>query len=408
MLTMSPPWPATNGGEIRAWHLLRLLARRFEVDLLPYRSPLAWSDAQRTRLGELAWLERGLDRFPPGRTFLRAKLAEASGRRHPVVTTYGSPPYTEQVRGLVAARGYAAVHADIAYLGQHVQGLPPGLPTVMATQNVEADIARQLAEVVPPHRRWLARRRAEALARYEARWLPRFDLVSAVSALDAARLGARYPALAGRVVAAPNGVDVAAYADLRPAPDGPTMVYVASLGYEPNRHAVEHLVADVLPRVAARIPEVRLLVVGGGAPAEDLARWARDPRVEVTGVVPDVRPYLARGSVGVVALRQGGGTRLKALEALAAGVPLVSTTLGQEGLDLVDGEHLLVADGADALADAAIAVLRDPALARRLAAAGRAEVARRFDWARTLAPHLEAVEALVARDAVARAAERGR
>ena len=134
----------------------------------------------------------------------------------------------------------------------------------------------------------------------------------------------------------------------------------------------------MLPLIKRVRPEVRLLVVGPAPPPEIVRRAA--PDVIVTGEVPDVRPYLERAKVVVVPLRIGGGTRLKIVEALAMAKPVVSTSLGAEGLDVSDGEDILIADNAPAFADRVAGVLADNALATRLGSAGRRLVERSYDW----------------------------
>jgi glycosyltransferase involved in cell wall biosynthesis len=191
------------------------------------------------------------------------------------------------------------------------------------------------------------------------------------SDVDAAffeRAGAR------EVLVVPNGVDVRAVPWAAPAA-GRTLIYVGHYGYQPNAAAALELADEVLPRVRASVPDAQLQLVGA-----DPTEAMRARPVEVTGTVPDVLPYLRAARVMVVPLRSGGGTRLKILEALAAGVPVVSTPLGAEGLELRDGEHLLVGETRADLAALTVRVIEDDALANRLSTAGRAHVERTYDW----------------------------
>ena len=222
------------------------------------------------------------------------------------------------------------------------------------------------------------------------------DLCLATSEREAGIIGA---AGAQRVAIVPNGV---ATETIRPvtgdpgarAPGRPTLVFVGLLGYAPNADAVTYLVRDILPLIRAQRPDIHLQVVGDGATAE-LLRLA-GPGIEFTGRVPDVRPFIAAAGVVVVPLRIGSGTRLKILEALAMGRPVVTTRIGAEGLDLVDGEHVLIADGPTAFAAAVDRVLADDRLAAQLGERGRTLVERSYDWSEIGSRLVEAYDQLLA------------
>jgi glycosyltransferase involved in cell wall biosynthesis len=155
-------------------------------------------------------------------------------------------------------------------------------------------------------------------------------------------------------------------------------VYIGSFSWEPNVDAAIFLARDVLPRIRAVEPDVRLQIVGKDPPPQLMA-MRQIAGVEVTGTVPSIVPYLERASVLAVPLSVGGGTRLKILEALAGGLPVVSTAVGAEGLDVVPEVHLRLAER-PAFADAVIGLLQQRHVAGRLAAAGRELVRRRYDW----------------------------
>jgi glycosyltransferase involved in cell wall biosynthesis len=228
----------------------------------------------------------------------------------------------------------------------------------------------------------------------DARLARRFDAVVTVSALDAQRLREQLPPGRGPALAViPNGVDVETFQPLPPAPE-PVILFMGTLGYEPNIDAVQFFATEVLPRVRQAVPAARF-VIAGQHPAPGVLALAQLPGVTVTGAVPDVQPVYAQAQVVVVPLRAGGGTRLKILEALALGRPVVTTTIGNEGLDLLDAEHLRVADGAAALAQAVIELLRDPAQRAALAVRGRARVVERYGWPQLAAQQLALYEQLV-------------
>jgi glycosyltransferase involved in cell wall biosynthesis len=182
-----------------------------------------------------------------------------------------------------------------------------------------------------------------------------------------------------RVVVVPNGVAEAWLDAPRPPIEPGRVIYPGSVTFAPNLDAVRFFVTDVLPKVRQAQPRATMFVTGStdGAAIADLS--AR-PGVVFTNHVADVRSEVARSAVCVVPLRTGGGTRLKILEALALGVPVVSTPKGAEGLELEDGRDLLVADSAETLAAATLRVLGDDQLAARLSAAGRRIVRERYTW----------------------------
>jgi glycosyltransferase involved in cell wall biosynthesis len=219
--------------------------------------------------------------------------------------------------------------------------------------------------------------KAGLVERFETRLARRFDRVIAVSERERALLLAADPALWVAVVE--NGVDASALTPLAEEPSSRELLFVGNLAYRPNADAVRWLAEAILPRVRADLPEARLRVVGRGA-SRGLQRLAEAHGVAFEGEVSDVRPHYRRALLAVVPLRAGGGTRLKVLEAMALGRPVVSTAIGCEGLPARDGEHVLLADSPEAFAAAVIRLAGDEALRARLRAAARRLVEERFDW----------------------------
>jgi glycosyltransferase involved in cell wall biosynthesis len=262
------------------------------------------------------------------------------------------------------------------------------VPIVLDAHNVEADVARTLAETDSRavHRarwRWEARK----TARLESWAFARAAAVAATSDEDAERIEA---AGARQVVVVPNGVDVEAIAYESPTNE-PVLIYAGHFGYRPNKLAAVELVEEVLPRVRAVHPDARLLLAGRDAPVE----LAGD-HVEVISDPPEMLPLLRRGGVCVIPLRAGSGTRLKALEVFAAGVPVVSTVLGVAGLDVRPGEHALLAETPAELAAATVSLLGAPARQRELSVSARTLVETRYDWKHVAVPLLELHERLAA------------
>jgi glycosyltransferase involved in cell wall biosynthesis len=236
-------------------------------------------------------------------------------------------------------------------------------------------------------RTWRLRRFERTLAR-------RASAVVAVSPDEAAVLHAIAPTT--RVVVAPNGVDAGA---LKPSPPGDAALFVGLLSYAPNRDAMAWFAREVLPRLTAGGPEVLVAGRDPGPELEGLARGA--PQLRLLGFVPDLAPLYARAGVFVNPMRGGGGTRLKMLEAMAAGKAVVSTTIGAEGLALTPGQDVVIADTAVEFAAAVRALLADRGQAARLGQAARALVEARYGWDVCLAPIEELYASLERRGAAA-------
>ncbi len=221
---------------------------------------------------------------------------------------------------------------------------------------------------------WLRRYRFELAA------CGRVDQIHVMSATDREQLAGLLPDGARRIRVIPNGVDTLHF---QPPPQGSPRrgaLFVGSFPHLPNLDALDHLLAEVWPRVRRRLPEARLTVAGARPPQRVLELDGRDG-VVVAGEVADLAPLYQSHRLLAVPLRAGSGTRLKILEAMACGLPVVSTTIGAEGIDGPAGDHLIVADDAASFADAIVALLEEPdSAAARRSASGRSLAIERYDW----------------------------
>ena len=219
--------------------------------------------------------------------------------------------------------------------------LPAGIPLVGDTHNVEFDNLRRAFDA-PGHPllRAYFGLQASLTRRSEIAFTRKFEMVCVTSDRDRRLLQAAVPD--ARLAVVPNGIDPDIDRVRRGACEPGTLLFTGLMSYYPNQHGITRFARDVFPRVCAQVPGARLLIVGAAPPAS-VRRLASD-RITVTGYVDDVRPFFARAEAFVVPLQIGGGTRVKALQAMAMGLPIVSTTLGCEGLDVVDGQDVLFAD----------------------------------------------------------------
>lgn len=259
-----------------------------------------------------------------------------------------------------------------------VEALPAGLPRVLTLENLSWRYyeARARAAGRGPEATGL-RLEGRRFERFDRRRLGAYDLLVTMSEDDAAAVRSVSDTPS---VVVPNGVDTSALRGGPPVAQ-PVAIFTGTLAYPPNAEALLWLLRDLWPRIRAELPEARLLVVGRDAPEEARRLAGVDDSVTLAGWVPEMQPWFDRASVVLVPIRSGGGTRLKILDGLASGRGMVTTSAGAEGVDLRDGEHALVADGADAFTAATVGLLRDTDLRARLGAAARRLAEERYDWA---------------------------
>jgi len=297
----------------------------------------------------------------------------------PVVVARKRSQAAEQlVEKLLREQNFDLVVCDFLTPTVH---LPPMQPFVLLEHNVETVLWRRYTEqAANPAARLFFRLQAQRMLRFECEACRRANKVIAVSEADAATL--REMCGISHIFAIPTGVDAAWFA--RPHAPGPgpasDLIFVGSMDWLPNIDGVRWFVGEVLPRIRDRLPHCSLTVAGRRPPASIRDLATTDARIRVTGTVDDIRPYLWAASVSVVPLRIGGGTRLKIYEAMAAGIPVVATTIGAEGLDVSSPENVCIADTADALANACVELLNSPSERARQAAAAAALVRDRFSW----------------------------
>ncbi len=371
-LSAYSPWPADHGGKIRLYNLVKqMVARGHRVDLwCVCNEEVRWSGP----------LPRGLRlRHFPARTrgSIENKLAA-------LLSPLPEPAWvvaTPEIEGALSALGRSA--PDVVVLGQAMVGplahyLPPSIPYVLDAHNAEWWLSEQIAR-----RQFRVQTRtrfsvdARKYMRLEAELMHSASAVMVVSEPDAARL--RELASSRLLSVQPSGVDLDyfGWVDHSRARRN-KLLMTGTLGYAPNLDACQWMKAEIMPAIRAQVPTATVDLVGGHADGA-FELDAPDEGVNVVGPVPDVRGYLELADVFVVPLRMGSGTRLKILEALAAGLPMVATSIAAEGLDLPD-DVVLIANDATEFAAHAVRLLRDTEIRARMSVAGRRYVERHFSW----------------------------
>jgi glycosyltransferase involved in cell wall biosynthesis len=271
--------------------------------------------------------------------------------------------------------------AESTFVARYLDLVPSSVPRVIDTHNVDSvTFSRYVSALRFGLRRAYATITARKLAAFEKATYRDASGVWVCS--DIERDLVRDLAPSTPVWTVPNGVDTGYFQPDDSPPAADRVLFFGRLDYYPNVDGLEFFVRDILPVLKRRRPGIQLHIVGSGSTAGIESLVAADPAVRVIGRVADLRGALRSASVVVVPLRVGGGTRLKVLEALSMARPVVSTTIGAEGIDVRSGEHLVLADRADAFATAVADLLDDPAAALAMGRAGRRLVTARYDWSR--------------------------
>lgn len=389
------PWPPDRGDRIRSWHLFEALRRLAPVHV----AALADNDAD---------VARAADKMAPlcaSLAVMRRRASRPAALARAIVS--GTPVSNQMFRNGALMRHVAALLASgrithiVGFSGQMGQYIPAqdrfAGRVIMDFVDVDSAKFQTYSESdgrQPLH--WIHAREARILGAYEAGLARRADFSLFVSEAEAALFRARSGLGAERVRALDNGIDTVRFdpaGDFTPlAPvTGQHIVFTGQMDYRPNIDAVSWFARDVLPAIRARHGDARFAIVGR-APTREVLALAELPGVEVTGEVPDVRPWLAAAAVVVAPLLLARGIQNKLLEAMAMARPVVASPAAAEGIDATPGDQLLVADGAAAMAAAVADLLADPARGAALGSAARARMVARYGWDAQMAPLADLLE----------------
>lgn len=371
--------PVDKGGRIRTYQMLRALAREHQVTYLCLDDGGAAPDAAQRATEYCTDLItvpfRPTKKFEPEFFFDLARNFFSP-------LPYAVARYHSRAQRVEVARLAPKVDLVICDFLAPSQNVPSNLDvrTVLFQHNVEATIWQRHASVAPdPVRRAYLRGQWRRMRRFEGQECRRFNRVIAVSEADAAAIRSEYGV--ENVGSVPTGVDLEYFmAPANPSRQCSEILFVGSMDWMPNEEGIRWFAECVFGRVRARVPGATLTIVGR-APSEKLRKLAeRTEGMHLTGTVPDVRPYLARAGVCVVPLRVGGGTRIKIYEAMAMGIPVVSTTIGAEGLPIRHGEQLFVADTSEDQVESIVRLMSNRAEAHRLSESALAFVRQHGSW----------------------------
>jgi len=374
-LCPQPLWPVNTGARLRNFHLANALCAHAEVTILQAVNP---ADPPPS---------------PPPNAFQNV-LSAARGKSYtpwnilrgikgpiPVtVLNYASKEIEHVLSKALQATQFDAVQIESIHMAPYLKIIRrenPAASVLLDWHNVESELIQQYAaSTANPAKKFIAARTSTLLCQMEQDALNSFSAHTVVSELERDKLVKRAPEAEIQVI--PNGVDTAAFARRDTSSSPPSLLFVGSMDYHANSEAVLWFCHEIWPKIAAEFPSLHFKIVGRNPPPSVKALAA--DRIIVTGTVEDVRPYYHEAFSVVVPLRVGGGTRLKILEAMAAGVPVISTRLGAEGIAAEDGKQILLADTPADMASAIRALLNEPSLASSLRDSARTLVETRYDW----------------------------
>ena len=386
-------YPPTAGNWLRTLNLMLPLAARHDITYVCRGT----RDAKANANAKAFYAERGIralisrDHPAPNRGVkFYGRLAANLFSPYPYsIAAHRSAQVRRTIRDLAATEAIDLWQFETISYADTLAGTSSR--TLVMAHNVESLIWKRLHETeASAPKRWYIGHQWRKYERFEARVLRAADCVVAVSAEDAALMRHRFGVRQTAVV--DNGVDIAHFdGGATPAArDARQVLFLGSLEWRPNLDSVDRLLGEIMPAVRATEPGARLCIVGRNPPASLVRRVRDEPQVELHADVPDVRPWLARAGMLAVPLRIGGGSRLKILEAAAAGLPVVSTRIGCEGLTFVADRDLRVVESTSEMAAAIVALMRRPEDGAALARNARSVVDAYYDWSR-LANRLEAV-----------------
>jgi sugar transferase (PEP-CTERM/EpsH1 system associated) len=381
------PWPPDRGDRIRSWHMFEALAKLAPVHVAALADNADDADAARRKLAPLcksvAIEERNVAR--------PIALAKAVLRGEPVSNRlFRNAALARHVDALI---GQGDVSHIVAFSGQMAQYLPTRFDGPVLMDFVDVDSAKFGTYAEQDRRQplhWVYKREARVLGAHEAAVAARVTASLFVSEAEAALFRQRSGLGEDRVRAVENGIDTDRFDPALPFDpvgrgEGPLAVFTGQMDYRPNIDAVRWFAADILPLIRRRHAAARFAVVGR-APTDEVRALAALPGVTVTGEVPDVRPWLAAADAVVAPLLLARGVQNKLLEAMAMARPVVASAAAAAGIDAAAGEHLLVADDAEAMARAVGALFDDRAVAAAMGRAARERMIARYGWDARMAP----------------------
>ena len=389
------PYPPDNGSKIRVYHLLRALSTHHQVALASFAFDAAKPEDAAAALefcDDVHVIQ--VNPFEQNHRSGIVRFVSAD----PVVTR-PLPQMAQMVHQLFTQKHFEAVIASVEVVAAYVFLAPYPITTVLEEHNSLARWMwdRYCLQVTPVERLrcWISWKKAR---RYEARLFRRFDLCTMVSEMDQRASLEMLRGYHGSVEVIPNGVDCQRNQPGLAQPKPNMLIFNGALTYYANYDAMQHFLSEIYPLIRQRISDGSVIITGSTS-GVNLSGLALDDSIHLSGYVEDIRPVIASAAVCIVPLRHGGGTRLKILEAMALGTPVVSTTKGAEGLEVTPDRDILIADEPAEFANQVVRLLRDAALRTSIAGNARRLVEQRYDWEHIGSRFVSLVEAAASKRA---------
>ena len=368
-------WPTNTGARLRNFHLANAVGSCQSVTLLQILQP-----GQAVLTSPPNNFERVLS-VEKSRSYTVGKVLRGMIGPVPVtVLNYTAASVNRYLKEILENGNFDLVQLESVHLISYlktIRSMASKPRVVLDWHNIESELMERYAcSTKNPAKRIVANRTASLLAKVELEALASCNAHTVVSEREKEKLINRCPSATIKVI--PNGVDTASFQGENQAADQTSLLFVGSMDYHANEEAMLWFFHEVWPKLSADLPELKFVVAGRNPSAA--VKQMSSERVKVTGTVDDVRPYYDSAAAVIVPLRVGGGTRLKILEAMAAGVPVISTRLGAEGLKVIDGKNILLADSPADIQKAVQRVVGDKQLRTSLAGAARQLVRSNYDW----------------------------
>lgn len=379
--------PTTRGGQIRTLEMLRQLHKRHEIHYVAFDDPNSPEGLKRSV--EYASFSYPIEHriTPKTSPLFAADLLRGLSSQLPVAGfRYRSRPMQQTIDSLLREHNFDARVCDFLFPSVNISSLAQW---TLFQHNVESVIWERHAQSgkTPVHRAYFALQ-AKKMSAWEKAVCRSVGNVVAVSETDAALMESRFGL--PKVAWVPTGVDLDYFRPSAPPQARFELVFVGSMDWMPNIDGMQWFLSKVLPLIKKQLPHCRVAIVGRNPPPS-LIEGAREQNVHVSGTVPDVRPFVWDSLASIVPLRIGGGTRLKIFEAMAAETPVVSTTVGAEGLPASDGEEILIRDTPEVFAQGCIDLIENTTLRKRLSEQALAMVSRDFSWEKVTTQFEDAV-----------------
>ncbi len=378
------PYPPTSGALQRNYNLLKEISQRYDVHLVCLTQKALLPDETKLNdsIKHVSPFCKTIKVFPipsdasPLQWYFLLLCNLFSALPYSVKRFYSKAMLAE-INSILHKNAIDIIHVDTIDLAQYISPTI-SIPKVLNHHNIEsALLLRRAANAKSPLTSLYARMQAHRLEKYEKKMVQKFDTNLTVSEID--KLGFEQLCPHAKFSIVPNGTDTEYFSESDSVQE-PIMIFAGGLNWYPNKDAMVYFCTKILPLVVKTCPQARLQIIGQDPPREFNGFKEKGLPVDVIGFVPDIRVYYSRAAVQIVPLRVGGGTRLKILDALAMGKAVVSTSIGVEGLDLIDGKDLLIADNEESFAQKVVMLLTNSESRKRLGKTGRATVEKKYGW----------------------------